>query len=113
MCDGADLAREVANVLLTRPSLEGLLTARRLGCGALSRIRSNFAAAMGLNSLFLLGGLFMVLTPGVSALLHNLTTLGITLNAMRPHLPADDEAEEPRDADERPLEPAAGNGLNA
>ena len=34
-----------------------------------------------------MGGLFMVLGPGVSALLHNLTTLGVALNAMRPHLP--------------------------
>ena len=108
MCDGADLAREVANVLLTRPSLEGLLTARRLGCGALSRIRCNFAAAMGLNSLFLLGGLFMLLTPGVSALLHNLTTLGITLNAMRPHLPPAGEAEWPLEEDGRTLELLAG-----
>ena len=108
MCDGADLAREVANVLLTRPSLEGLLTARRLGCGTLSRIRCNFAAAMGLNSLFLLGGLFMLLTPGVSALLHNLTTLGITLNAMRPHLPPASEPEWPLEEDGRTLELLAG-----
>ena len=28
----------------------------------------------------------MILSPGISALLHNLTTLGVTLNAMRPHL---------------------------
>ena len=40
---------------------------------------------MVLNSFFLAGGLFMVLSPGLSALLHNLTTLGVTLNAMRPH----------------------------
>ena len=113
MCDGADLAREVANVLLTRPSLEGLLTARRLGCGALSRIRCNFAAAMGLNSLFLLGGLFMLLTPGVSALLHNLTTLGITLNAMRPHLPSPAEPEWPLDEDGRTLELLADDGGQA
>ena len=90
MCDGADLAREVANVLLTRPSLAGVLTARRLGRATLNRIRANCAAAMSLNSLFLLGGLFMLLPPGLSALLHNLTTLGITLNAMRPHLPSPD-----------------------
>ena len=87
MCDGADLAREVANVLLTRPDLSGLITARLLGRATLRRIHTNFAATMLLNSLFLAGGLFMILTPGVSALLHNLTTLGVTLNAMRPHLP--------------------------
>ncbi|WP_297217048.1 heavy metal translocating P-type ATPase [uncultured Desulfovibrio sp.] len=88
MCDGADLAREVANVLLTRPDLEGLLLARQLGRATLRRIHTNFVSAMVLNSLFLLGGLTMVLAPGASALLHNLTTLGITLNAMRPHLPS-------------------------
>jgi len=87
MSDGTDLAREVANVLLTHPSLEGLVSARLLGQRTLQRIRYNFAATMTLNSLFLLGGMFMVLGPGLSALLHNLTTLGVALNAMRPHLP--------------------------
>ena len=87
MSDGTDLAREVANVLLTHPSLEGLISARLLGNHTLRRIHGNFVATMTLNSLFLMGGLFMVLGPGVSALLHNLTTLGVALNAMRPHLP--------------------------
>ena len=81
------LAREVANVLLTQPSLNGLVSARLLGTRTLQRIHSNFVATMALNSLFLLGGLFMVLRPGGSALLHNLTTMGVSLNAMRPHLP--------------------------
>ncbi|MBE6442193.1 MAG: heavy metal translocating P-type ATPase [Desulfovibrio desulfuricans] len=94
MSDGTDLAREVANVLLTQPSLEGLVHARMLGQRTLRRINSNFAATMTLNSLFLLGGLFMLLGPGPSALLHNLTTLAVALNAMRPHLPAALPAEE-------------------
>ncbi len=86
MVDGTALAREVANVLLTRPDLHGILTARRLAKSTLSRIHVNFAAALALNSLFLVGGLLMLLPPGLSALLHNLTTLGVSLNAMRPHL---------------------------
>ncbi|MBO6170907.1 MAG: heavy metal translocating P-type ATPase [Desulfovibrio sp.] len=94
MSDGTDLAREVANVLLTQPSLEGLVHARMLGQRTLRRINSNFVATMTLNSLFLLGGLFMLLGPGPSALLHNLTTLAVALNAMRPHLPAALPAEE-------------------
>lgn len=88
MSDGTDLAREVANVLLTRPSLEGLVRARELGQRSLARIHRNFAATMALNSIFLLGGLTMLLGPGVSALLHNLTTLCVSLGAMRPYLPA-------------------------
>lgn len=86
MCGGADLAREVANVQLSSPDLRALLVARELGRRTLRRIHVNFGITMILNSLFLAGGLFMILSPGISALLHNLTTLGVTLNAMRPHL---------------------------
>lgn len=98
MIDGTDLAREVANVLLTRPNLDGLIDARLLGTRTLRRIHANFAATLALNSAFLLGGLFMLLSPGLSALLHNLTTLGVSLNAMRPHLPARAAAPEERRA---------------
>ena len=55
--DGADLARDVADVVLTR---------------------------VGLNTLYLAGSLFGLLPPGGSAVLHNLTTLGVCVNAMRP-----------------------------
>ena len=87
MRDGADLAREVADVVLMGGSLWELVTALQLGRGAMNRIHINFAATMALNSAFLLGGLFGLLRPGVSAVLHNLTTLGVSLNAMRPALP--------------------------
>lgn len=95
MSDGTDLAREVANVQLTRPTLEGLVLARVLGQRTLRRIHRNYVATMTCNSLFLLGGLFMLLGPGVSALLHNLTTLVVALNAMRPHLSTRQQEERP------------------
>ena len=87
MVDGTDLAQEVANVLLTRPDLHGIVTARRLARATLRRIHTNFGITLAANSLFIAGGLFMILQPGLSALLHNLTTLGISLYAMRPYLP--------------------------
>lgn len=89
MVDGTDLAQEVANVLLTRPDLHGIVTARRLARATLNRIHRNFAITLVANSLFIAGGLFMILQPGLSALLHNLTTLGVSLYAMRPYLPAE------------------------
>lgn len=89
MVDGTDLAQEVANVLLTRPDLHGIVTARRLARATLNRIHRNFAITLVANSLFIAGGLFMILQPGFSALLHNLTTLGVSLYAMRPYLPAE------------------------
>lgn len=85
--DGADLAREVADVVLMGGSLRELVTALELGRAAMERIRFNFMLTMALNSAFLFGGLAGVLRPGASAVLHNLTTLGVSLNAMRPALP--------------------------
>ena len=38
---------------------------------------------MGLNTSFMAGGLFGVLTPALGAVLHNMTTIGVCLNAMR------------------------------
>ncbi len=87
MSDGTDLAQGVANVLLTRSSLEGLITARTLGTRAMERIRSNYMYTMVFNSLFLLGGIFMFLAPGVSALLHNMTTVILSVRAMKRNLP--------------------------
>ncbi|MBQ8173128.1 MAG: heavy metal translocating P-type ATPase [Mailhella sp.] len=84
--DGSDLAREVADVVLMGGSLNELVTALELGRGTMKRIHGNFLATMGLNSLFLAGGLVGLLMPGISAVLHNLTTLGVSLNAMRPTL---------------------------
>lgn len=84
--DGVDLAREVADVVLTECSLEQILTAMDLGKSTLRRIHVNFGATMGLNTLFLAGGLVGGLPPSASAILHNLTTVGVSLNAMRPML---------------------------
>ena len=90
--DGADLAQEVANVVLLDSGLTSLFVARRLARASLTRIHSNFWLTMLLNSVFLVGGLAGALTPGTSALLHNATTLGIAVRAMRPLLPEGQES---------------------
>ncbi len=86
MRDSTDLAREVADVVLLQSSLKSLVTARLLGQGVLQRIKGNFAWNMGLNSAFLGLSLAGIMSPGLSAILHNLTTIGVTVNAMRPLL---------------------------
>lgn len=83
--DGTDIAQEVADVVLA-PSLDNLLTALDLGEATLKRIRSNMYWSVGLNTGFLAGGLTGLITPAVSALMHNSTTIGVCLNAMRPQL---------------------------
>ncbi|MCQ2444479.1 MAG: heavy metal translocating P-type ATPase [Mailhella sp.] len=84
--EGADLAREVADVVLMGGTLSGLVTALELGRGTMRRIGFNYRATMLLNSLFLVGGLTGLLTPGLSAVCHNCTTVGVSVNAMRPVL---------------------------
>lgn len=84
--DGADLAREVADVVLADCRLSQLITALKLGKATMRRIQTNFAVTMGLNTVFLAGGLFGVLPPALSAVLHNMTTVGVSLNAMRRNL---------------------------
>ena len=83
--DGTDIAQEVADVVIA-PSLDHLITALDLGEATLHRIRSNMYWSVGLNTGFLAGGLTGLLTPAVSALMHNSTTIGVCLNAMRPQL---------------------------
>lgn len=86
MGDGTDLARAVANVLLIQPNLWGLVALRRLSVLSVARIHRNFIAAIGLNSIYLAGAVFAGFSPALCAALHNLTTLGLAVNAIRPYL---------------------------
>lgn len=83
--DSTDIAQEVADVVLTG-SLDRLLVALDLGEATMRRIKQNVGYAVGLNTVFLAGGLTGLLTPMISALFHNATTVGVCLNAMRPEL---------------------------
>ena len=82
--EGSAIAQEVADVVLTRNTLEDLPRAIDLGRAVMKRVRTNFAASVGLNSAFMAGGISGVLQPAMGAVLHNLTTIGVCLNAMRP-----------------------------
>lgn len=81
--DGTDIAQEVADVVLTANNLADLPKAIRLARSAMARVQTNFKASVGLNTLFLAGGLTNVLTPAAGALLHNGTTIGVCVNSMR------------------------------
>lgn len=83
MGNGADIAREVADVVLVKGELEGLLLSRAISRKALKKVRNQFYASVGLNSLFLLGGLFSLISPAMSALLHNATTAALALSSVK------------------------------
>lgn len=84
--DGTDIAQEVADVVLTKNNLKDLPIAIDLGRATMGRIRQNFLVSVSLNTGFLAGGLCGILIPSLGALLHNATTIGVCLNAMRPNL---------------------------
>lgn len=91
MAEGADMAREVADIVLVNGELQSLLLARRISREALKRVRGSFKTSLLWNSAFLLGGLLGVLRPGLSAFLHNATTAAIAVSSVRPMLPPSGE----------------------
>ena|GEM_PF-1908944 len=92
MKDAFDIAREVADITLLSSDLMQLVTVRLLGRRLMRRIHHNFAFIVTFNSALLVLGLVGVITPSLSALLHNLSIIGISAASTRPCLPP---AEEP------------------
>ena len=84
---GADMAKEVADIVLTHGNPADILPARMLARQTLARIRKNFHISLALNSLFLAGGLSGILSPGLSAFLHNASTATLAVHSMTPLLP--------------------------
>jgi len=84
---GADIAQAAADILLAQGSLESVVALRDIASGLMVRLRSNFQTICSINSVILGLGLFGRITPGVSALAHNLATVGVALASLRPYLP--------------------------
>jgi Cu2+-exporting ATPase len=87
MKEGADLSRETADITLKSPNLYPLAAARLIAEGAIGRIHRNIGLAVGINSALMLSGVFGNSAGSTSMVLHNLSTLLLSLNSMRPFLP--------------------------
>jgi manganese/zinc-transporting P-type ATPase C len=83
MSRGADLARASADIVLTDDRLLAVADAREIAFGTMRIIRTNFNATVGINTAIMAGALMGRLSPVASALLHNGTTLGVLVNALR------------------------------
>lgn len=81
--EGSAIAQEVADVVLTHDSLRDLPLAIDLGRATMRRIRQNFVASVGLNTVFMGAGVLGLIMPAAGAVLHNVTTIAVCLNAMR------------------------------
>lgn len=80
--DGAAIAREVADVTISEDDLFALVRLKLLSDALMRRIHSNYRFIIGFNSALILLGAVGILTPSVSALLHNASTVAISLKSM-------------------------------
>jgi len=79
---GAAIAREIADVTIRADSLEELVTLKAIANALQKRVGSNYRFVLGFNSALILLGALGILPPATSAMLHNLSTLGISLRSM-------------------------------
>ena len=85
--DGAAIAREIADVTISARSLFELATLRRLSRALMERISANYRFVIAFNGALIGLGVAGVLPPAASAMLHNLSTLGVSLRSMTDLLP--------------------------
>ncbi len=93
---GAAIAREIADITIASEDLFELVTLRRLSQALMARIHRNYRFIVGFNLSLILLGVAGLLPPTTSALLHNMSTLGISLKSMTdlgPELPSPTPAE--------------------
>ena len=91
--DGAAIAREIADITVAADSLAQLVTLRKISMELMKRIRSNYRFVIGFNGTLIGLGAFGILPPATSALLHNVSTIGISLRSMTNLLSDLDRAE--------------------
>lgn len=80
--DGAQIAREIADITMEADDLLGLVTLRKISSGLITRIRKNYIRIVGINSSLILLGVTGILQPTVSALMHNISTIAISISGM-------------------------------
>ena len=80
--DGAAIAREVADITVGADDLYSLLILKRLSDALMARIHGNYRKIIGFNLMLIVLGAIGVLPPATSALLHNASTLAISLKSM-------------------------------
>lgn len=86
---GAAIAREVADITLASEDLYALITLRLLAVELMQRIRRNYNFIMTFNATLIALGVMGILPPATSALLHNASTLVVSLHSMTSLLEAD------------------------
>ncbi len=83
---GAAIAKEIADITISAQDLFCLVTLRKVSEGMMKRIGSNYCRIIGFNAALMLLGASGIITPAMSALLHNSSTVAISLASMKNYL---------------------------
>uniref|UniRef100_UPI004055BC8A heavy metal translocating P-type ATPase n=1 Tax=Agathobacter sp. TaxID=2021311 RepID=UPI004055BC8A len=80
--DGAEIAREIADITISSDDLYQIVTLKKLSDNLVGRINANYRKIVGINGALIVLGVTGVILPTTSALLHNSSTLVIGLDSM-------------------------------
>lgn len=81
--DGAEIAREIADIMVGSDDLYQIVTLKYISNALMKRIKSNYRKIVGFNSGLIALGVAGVLPPTTTALLHNGSTILISVNSMK------------------------------
>lgn len=79
---GAAIAKEISDITVSSSDLFKLLKLREISVALMSRINKNYRFIVGFNFLLIVCGVTGAIQPTTSALLHNMSTLGISVKSM-------------------------------
>ncbi len=82
IADGAAIAREVADITISADDLWTLVTLKKISDALMKRIDTNYRQIIGINTALIMLGVAGTITPATSALLHNTSTLLISMKSM-------------------------------
>lgn len=88
--DGAELAREIADITISAENLYQIVRLKYLSHAMMRRINRNYREIVGINTLLILLGVGGVIQPTATAMLHNISTIAIGLKSMK-NLPETEE----------------------
>ena len=81
--DGAELAREIADITIAADDLSRIVQLKYLSSALIRRIHGNYRKIVGINTALIVLGVAGVIQPTTSAMLHNTSTLAISLQSMQ------------------------------
>jgi heavy metal translocating P-type ATPase len=81
--DGAELAREIADITIGADDLSVMVTLKAISNGLMAKIHRNYRRIVGINGTLIALGVTGVIQPTTSALLHNTSTLLIGMDSMK------------------------------